>query len=151
MILDALGLGATAGFASTVLMILFEFPFWRSLGTSGVVEWEVNQIFVSRILGQEHDPKGRLKEALAMHLLHGTVAGAALAAVLFYFLPGARTLYWLAGLVLSLLLWSIVPFVFRGSIESAGKVIFSRTGLLVSLLSHVVCGTSSGLTLQALL
>ena len=74
---DTLVLGAAARRLSTALMTLFEAPFWASLGVSGVGEWEVNHILVPLLLGVEHDPKRGLKEAVGMHLFHGTVAGAA--------------------------------------------------------------------------
>ncbi len=146
-----LALGAAAGFSATALMTLFEYPFWRRIGIGGVVEWEVNQILVSWILTRDHTRTQGLRGALGMHLLHGTVAGALLGVALTSLAPGARSVYWFAGLALSLLLWSVVPFIFRGAFEEKGRVRFSRLGMFLSFLSHVVYGVSLGFLLQILL
>jgi hypothetical protein len=148
LLVDVL-LGGGAGFLSTALMTTFEAPFWSSWGLSGVVEWQVNQILVSRLVGGKYEAGRRLKGALAMHLLHGTVGGAFLAAVLVSFLLTLQPFFWFAGLAFSLLLWSVVPFFFRGRLERMGGVRFTTRGMVVSLLSHVVYGVSLGLMLQA--
>ena len=115
---------------------------------SGVVEWEVNQILVSRLLGVEHDPKRRLKEAVVMHLLHGAVAGAALAAAFSSLVYAWKPFFWLLALLFSLLLWTIAPFLPRRSLERMGGTHFSIRGILISFGSHVVYGISLGLILQ---
>jgi hypothetical protein len=148
LLVDVL-VGGVAGFLSTVLMTTFEAPFWSSWGMSGVVEWQVNQILVSRLAGERHEASRRLREALAMHLLHGTVAGAVLAAALSSLFLTLQPFFWFAGLAFSLLLWSAVPFFFRGRLERMGGVRFTGRGMAVSLLSHVVYGMSLGLMLQA--
>jgi hypothetical protein len=67
-----------AGLVSTGFMVLFELPFWRAFGIKAVLEWQVNQIIVTRLLKEEYNESRRLRPALAMHLLHGTVAGSVL-------------------------------------------------------------------------
>jgi len=149
LLADSILLGAGAGLLSTVLMITFEAPFWSSWGIYGVVEWQVNQMFVSRLAGEKYDAGRRLREALAMHLLHGTVAGAFLAALLSSFYLTSQPFFWFAGLAFSILLWLAVPFFLRGWIEGMGGIRFASRGLFVSLLSHIVYGISLGLLLQA--
>ena len=121
---DAWALGAVAGLLSSALMTLFEAPFWASLGAGGVVEWEVNQILVSRLLGVKHDIRLRLKEAVGMHLFHGTVAGAVLAAAFSSLVYAWKPFFWLAALLFSLLLWTVAPFLLRRSLERMGSTHF---------------------------
>jgi hypothetical protein len=151
LFLENVLLGGGAGFLSAVLMTAFEAPFWSCWGMKGVVEWQVNQILVSRLTGERYDAGRRLREALAMHLLHGTIAGAFLAAFLSAFFLALQPSFWFIGLAFSLLLWSVVPFLFRGPLERMGGIQFTSRGMVVSLLSHVVYGVSLGLMLQALL
>ena len=146
---DLLALGGFAGFLSTFVMVAFEAPFWRDFGIEGVVEWEVNAVLVDLLLGRDPGARRKLGPALAMHLVHGVAAGAVLAALLGTYLLPARTFFWLAGLLVSLFLWSLVPFLLRGSLERLGKRRFSGRGMAVSFASHVVFGLVLGLLLQA--
>jgi hypothetical protein len=148
MLADSTILGAVTGLLSAALMTAFEFPFWSSRGLSGVVEWQVNQILVSWVLREKYDQGRRLGEALVMHLFHGAVAGAILGAVLASLFLPYRGYFWLAGLLFSLLLWSLVPFVLRKQFERIAGTRFTNSGLAISLLSHIVYGLSLGLMLQ---
>ena len=148
MLEGSLFVGGAAGLLSTALMVASETPFWFRQGIDGVVEWRVNQILVSAVLGERHDPKRRLGEALGMHLFHGAVGGAFLAALLSVLLPSSRGVYWLAALLFSLLLWTLVPL-FRGRLETTGGAALTDRGLAISLFVHVVYGLSLGLLLQA--
>jgi hypothetical protein len=151
LLIEAAVKGFGAGLVSVALMALFELPFWRARGMEGVVEWQVNQILVSKVLRQGYDPSMRLPLALASHFLHGVVAGGVLAIILAAFLLQFAFYFLLVGLLFSLFLWSLVPLTFRRALESAGRVQFSRGGMLVSLASHMVYGLVLGALLQALL
>src|SRR5881296_680399 len=69
-------LAATAGFGATILMTLFEFPFWRKWGLDGVAEWQMNSIIVSKIVRRSSRAQQLpISWAISGHLFHGTVAG----------------------------------------------------------------------------
>jgi tellurite resistance protein TehA-like permease len=148
---EALAEGFGAGLVSTVAMVLFEFPFWRVRGMAGVVEWQVNQILVSKVLREEYSESRRLLPALGMHFLHGMVAGGILAVVLASFLLQFAWYFWAFGILFSFFLWTLVPFALRQEIETAGRIRFTREGILVSLASHLIYGLILGITLQVLL
>lgn len=135
--------GAGTGLAAAALMTLFETAFWKKFGLVGVVEWQVNQVMVSSLLRERYEPARRMKEAIAMHLVHGAAIGAVfgawvglLAVPASYFVP--------AALALSLVLWLLVPFLFRSPFEKVASIRFSRRGLIISLASHIVYGASLG-------
>jgi hypothetical protein len=151
LLVEAVVKGFGAGLVSVALMALFELPIWKSRGMEGVVEWQVNQILVSKVLREEYNPSKRLTLALVSHILHGVVAGGVLAITLAAFLLQFAVYFWLVGLLFSLFLWSLVPLTFRRALESAGRVQFTRGGMLVSLASHAVYGLVLGALLQALL
>jgi hypothetical protein len=147
---EMLAFGAGTGLAAAVLMTLFETTFWRKLGLEGAVEWQVNQVMVSSLLREKYDPGRRLKEAITMHLIHGTLIGSILGTSLGllavpggYFVPAAVSL--------SLALWLFVPYLFRGHFETSANVRFSRRGLSISFASHVVYGVSLGALLALIL
>ncbi len=148
--LDALLLGFAVGFLSTVLMTLSEAPFYRLFGIGGVVEWEVNQLFVNYLLRRSYQ-SNRLKGALVSHMFHGTIVGGTLALVVVVFLPELIGQFWLVGLTVSVLLWIIVPFSIRRVVKEKTRVSFAERGVLISLVAHITYGLSLGLILQILL
>jgi len=83
-----------------------------------------------------------------MRLLHGTLAGGILGVILTSFLMPFSGFYWGFGVAYSVLLWAIAPFALREVLESAGKVRFTRSGMLVSLASHLVYGLALGIVFQ---
>jgi hypothetical protein len=151
LFIETLAEGFGAGLVSTAAMVLFEFPFWRARGMAGVVEWQVNQILVSKVLREDYNESTRLLPAIGMHFLHGMVAGGILAVVLASFLLRFVWYFWAFGIVFSLFLWMIVPFALRQEIETAGRIRFTRYGIIVSLASHLIYGLILGITLQILL
>jgi len=148
---EALAVGALAGLLSASLMTLVEAPFWRKLGISGAVEWQVNLVMVSWLLHEGYDPRKRLQEALAMHVLHGGIFGALLAGILSLLVPLSPYEVIAAAELLSVALWSIVPLLLRRPFEKSAGAGFSPTGLEISLISHLVYGLSLGAILAALM
>jgi tellurite resistance protein TehA-like permease len=148
LFVEALAEGLGAGLVSTGVMVLFEFPFWKAGGMAGVVEWQVNQILVSKVLREEYNESTRLLPALGMHFLHGMVARGILAVVLASFLLQFAWYFWAFGILFSFFLWMLVPFALRREFETAGRIRFTRSGILVSLVSHLIYGLILGIILQ---
>lgn len=151
MFVEALAEGFGAGLVSTGAMVLIEYPFWKAHGMAGVVEWQVNQILVSKVLREEYKQRKRLLPALGMHFLHGMVAGGVLSVVLASFLSRFAWYFWVFGILFSFFLWMLVPFALRRELESAGRIRFTRSGMLVSLVSHLIYGLILGMILRFLL
>jgi hypothetical protein len=136
-----------AGLLAGVLMILSEFPFWRLLGISGVVEWQVNEIMVARLFNLSYRAGKRLGSAILMHLLHGIALGSIFSILAGLLLPPGFTVLLVAGISYSLALWLVVPFSLRRVFERAGSIRFTLTGMIVALLGHVVYGLALGAVL----
>jgi hypothetical protein len=141
---EALVLGAGAGLVSASLMTLVEAPFWRKIGISGVVEWQVNLVMVSWLLHEQYDPRKRLPDALGMHVLHGAVFGALLGGVLNLLAPLSPFGDVAAAEFMTLILWSMVPLLLWRPFMTATGARFSRIGLLISLIGHLVYGFALG-------
>ena len=139
--------GALSGLVAVVLMTLFETPFWHQFGMKGVVQWQVNEIIVSRLLSKPYVEGKRLRWAIGMHLFHGVALGALFA----IWLTSVHLPLYLTGLVYSIALWSFIPFSLRDALQRAGRVSFTNGGMTVSLLAHVVYGLALGEILSILL
>jgi len=125
-------------------MTAFETPFWYKLKAEGVVEWQVNEIMISWLRSEAYVEGRWLKWGIVMHVLHGVALG-----IIFAFLVnlvGGSGLsdYFLGGLIFSLVLWSIVPFLARNIFQKAMRTKFTTKGLTLSLASHVVYGVVMG-------
>ncbi|HYY90453.1 MAG TPA: hypothetical protein VE955_00530 [Candidatus Dormibacteraeota bacterium] len=140
LLLDLAIAGAVSGLVAVLLMTVFEFPFWHRFGMSGVVQWQVNEIMTSRLFSERYVEGKRLRYAIAMHLSHGITLGA-LFSILLALVPAVPlwTLL-LAGVSYSTILWLIVPFSFRDRLQRAGKTRFTKLGIAVSFLAHLVYG-----------
>jgi len=142
-LLVSLLLAAPAGFLAAVLITVVELPFWKRWGMSGVAEWQVNQVLVSKLL-----KKSNARYSVASHLFHGTILGGVFRAILFYFPSGNEMLILTESLVFSLILWLITPLATKSLFENAGGIKITRIGIVSSLTSHLVYGIALGLLLQ---
>lgn len=131
--------GALSGLLAVLLMTLFEVPFWYKFGIPCVVQWQVNEIITSRLFSESYVEGRRLEWAIAMHVFHGIVLGAVFP-ILYMLLPLDPSTLYLAGIVYSTGLRLVVPFSFRDRLQRAGKTRFTKKGLLVNLLAHLVYG-----------
>lgn len=142
---------AIFGFLSTVLMVLFEIPFWKALGFDELVEWQLNWALVSRLSGRntQGSMKWKVPLTIAGHLFHGAISSI----VLFLLLPivivpfGLGSSILLATITYSIVLWVIFSIVLRGQYEVRLGFRSSDRGLLVALLSHVIYGSVLGILL----
>ena len=132
-------------------MTLFETPFWYRFGMKGVVQWQVNEIMISRLLSKPYIKGKRLPLAISMHLFHGVALGVLFAILLVFASPLMLPPLYLTGLGYSIVLWIFVPFSLRGALQRAGGVRFTTGGMAVSLIAHVVYGLALGEILSVFL
>jgi hypothetical protein len=145
LLLD-LGGASLAGLAAGLLMTLFELPFWRKWGLEGVAEWQVNTVMVTVLTRKITGKRPGALAAVTMHLGHATILGTLYqtlltltqAPVLFPFTVGY-------GLVYSIILWTVSPYLTRRLSETAGGFKMTTKGLTTSFLAHIVYGIFLGL------
>ena len=145
VLLELLGAGL-AGLASGVIMTLFEIPFWKKWGLEGVAEWQVNTVIVSVLIRKFTRRKTGALMAVAMHLFHATILGILFLVLLIIsrtpVLFPATVGY---GVLYSIVLWIISPYLTRRLFETTGGFRMTTKGLTASFLAHVVYGVFLGL------
>lgn len=152
MIVGGLLAGAIPGLLSTVLMVLFEIPFWKKWGFNQLIEWQLNWALFSRLAWGNPITRSRLKVPLTVagHLFHGVISGIVFSLVLpmelLLFGQGSSIL--LEAVAYSAVLWIIFSLLLARQYQTRLGFRSSKRGLLVALLSHLVYGTFLGLIIS---
>jgi len=140
---------AFAGLVAAAVITLFEFPFWKRWGMSGVAEWQTNWVIIAKLTGgtsnQIQSP--RISWTIALHLWHGVAAGIIFGLLQPYLtlLPAGNISVLLDALVYSVALWVIFMLAPRRAFESEGGTRISGRSLSIALGSHFVYGIFLGL------
>jgi hypothetical protein len=96
-------LSLLAGLFSTLMMSIFEFPFWRKWGLEGVLEWHENQVLYSKFFKTDVT-QINFSGLFLLHFVNGGLGGLG-----FYFLltlfPSLITVVVFVGIIYSLVLW----------------------------------------------
>ena len=142
--------GGVAGLLAGLLMISSELPYWRKVGFSRVVEWQLNEILASRLFNEPYTAGKRPGLAILMHLFHAIVLGIVFSILVGPILPNALTILLAVGLLYSIALWLVVPYSLRRVFERAGRTTFTRNGMIVALFGHVIYGLALGWVLFTL-
>ena len=105
--LNLLTLGILDSMVATTIMTLYEIPFWRKWGLTGVFEWHENQILSIRFFGTSRRVV-QYRGIFFLHFLNGTLGGLLFPFVVTYLVnPHSMMLVTLSGIVYGLLLWII--------------------------------------------
>jgi hypothetical protein len=72
-LLGAAGVGFFAGLVATAVMTVFQYPFWRRWGLTGVLEWHENVCIIAR-LSRAGELESLLKRSFLLHFLNGGLA-----------------------------------------------------------------------------
>jgi hypothetical protein len=145
LLLDLVG-ASLAGLAAGLLMTMFEYPFWRKWGLEGVAEWQVNTVMVSVLIRKITGKRPGTLAAVTMHLAHATILGTLYQTLLA--LSQTPVLFPLTvgyGVLYSIVLWTISPYLTRRLFEAAGGLQMTTQGLTTSFLAHIVYGLFLGL------
>jgi len=96
-------LSLLAGLFATLMMSIFEFPFWRKWGLEGVLEWHENQVLYSKFFKTDVT-QINFSGLFLLHFVNGGLGGLG-----FYFLltlfPSLITVVVFVGIIYSLVLW----------------------------------------------
>jgi hypothetical protein len=96
-------LSILAGLFSTLMMSLFELPFWRKWGLEGVLEWHENQVLYSKFFKTDVS-QINFPGIFFLHFVNGGLGGLG-----FYFLlnlvPFLSTMIFYVGMLYGLVLW----------------------------------------------
>ena len=108
--------GTLLGFVSTLPMVLFEIPFWKSWGINELVEWQLNGAIVSRLTGNRNPRVGWI---IGSHLFHGAISGLVFSLLLPLSLgfPFGSVTVLVDALLYIVLLWLIFSVAPRGVYE----------------------------------
>jgi hypothetical protein len=156
--------GLLSGLVSTILMTLFEIPFWRKWGITGVLEWHENQMLTSRFLSnlstKEMQATNPTAISIGVFLLHFT--NGMLAAIVFPFVyPIFSPLfagYGFAfsiglGIIYGLLLWALTLLPIHKPITglSVWNHPLGNGPAIVSFSGHVLYGITLGIFVYIML
>ena len=144
--LNLLTLGIFGSMVATTIMTLYEIPFWRKWGLTGVFEWHENQILSIRFFGTSRRVV-QCRGIFFLHFLNGTLGGLLFPFVVTYLVnPHSMMLVTLSGIVYGLLLWIITLVPIHKPIT--GLAVWNHPlghfPALVSLGGHVVYGVVLG-------
>jgi len=96
-------LSLMAGLFSTLMMSIFEFPFWKKWRLEGVLEWHENQVLYSKIFRTDRT-QINFPGLFFLHFANGGLGG-----IGFYFLlilvPFLSTMVFFVGILYGLVLW----------------------------------------------
>jgi len=96
-------LSLLAGLFSTLMMSVFEFPFWRKWGLEGALEWHENQVLYSKFFKTDVT-QINFPGLFFLHFVNGGLGG-----IGFYYLltliPSLITVAVFVGIIYGLLLW----------------------------------------------
>ncbi len=101
--------GLFVGLVATLLMTLFEIPFWKKWGLKGVLEWHENQILYAKLTKNKEERLNPFGIFL-LHFINGALGGLAFYLLLFIFPIFLSSIY-LVGIiyVIVLLLLTLLP------------------------------------------
>ena len=151
--LNLLMLGIFGSMVATTIMTLYEIPFWRKWGLTGVFEWHENQILSIRFFGTSRRVV-QCRGIFFLHFLNGTLGGLLFPFVVTYLVnPHSMMLVTLLGIVYSGLLWIITLVPIHKPIT--GLAVWNHPlghyPAIVSLGGHVVYGVVLGFMIAAFL
>ncbi len=134
--------GAFAGVVATAGMTLIELAARARWGLAGLLDWQINQTSVARMLKR---PEGNLALAgFAFHVLHGLVGGVVFVLALSLVPPSWPV--WTLGVGFGALLFGLTLLAFRPITErSARSGPHASAAVAVALLTHLVYGAVLGL------
>jgi uncharacterized membrane protein YagU involved in acid resistance len=153
-------IGIIAGIISTVMMTIFEIPFWKMMGIQGILEWHENQILVSKILKKfkrrDHDTVC-YTGILLLHIINGTVAAIVFPYVnLFFtslFSQNEFSLSIIFGVAYGILLWTLTLLPIHKPIT--GLPIWNhplgKGPAIISICGHLIYGITLGTITSILL
>jgi hypothetical protein len=137
----AAGLGIASGLAATVPMTLVEMLARRFAGPSIILDWIQNEASTAR-LWRPH-PRARVPLGLALHFLHGAIAG-----LLFFVavsLVSSTVPLLDLAIAYGLILWILSLASFRRLVGANSSIGSTRIAApIVSLATHLVYAVSLG-------
>ncbi|MDF0679724.1 MAG: hypothetical protein P0116_02030 [Candidatus Nitrosocosmicus sp.] len=133
-------LSLLTGLFSTLMMTIFEFPFWRKWGLEGVLEWHENQLLYSKFFRTDRT-KINFPGLFFLHFVNGGLGG-----IGFYFLltliPSLITMMFFVGILYGLVLWVLTLLPIHKPITGIDPL-RHRLGLgpvITSLTGHMLYG-----------
>lgn len=130
------------GLVSTLIMTIYEIPFWKKWGLEGILEWHENQILFTKLfkLGQN---KTIFFGIFFLHFLNGGLGGLGFLLLLFLFPDFANYLIY-SGLLYGVALWVITLIPIHKPITGINP--FNHPlgfgPALISLTGHLIYGAT---------
>ena len=152
-ILNLLTLGIFGSMVATIIMTVYEIPFWRKWGLKGVFEWHENQILSIRFFGTSRRVV-QYRGIFFLHFLNGTLGGLLFPFVVTYLVnPHSMLFVTLSGIAYGGLLWIITLVTIHKPIT--GLAVWNHPlghyPAIVSLGGHVVYGFVLGFMIATFL
>jgi hypothetical protein len=150
--------GLLAGLFSTVIMTIFEIPFWRYWGITGILEWHENQILVSKSIEKLRKIKYNQTNYFGIFLLHfinGSLAAIVFPFVFLFFNSIKYNVLFsiILGIIYGILLWLLTLYPIHKPITGLSIIRhpLGKGPLVVSICGHILYGISIGIFVFILL
>ena len=143
-------LSLMAGLFATLMMSIFEFPFWRKWGIEGVLEWHENQVISTRFFHISND-KPCFKYIFFLHFLNGSLAGIGFLLILSILnIPITGQYVVVLSLTYGLVLWIVTLLPIHKPItgHSVWNHQLGHLPSIASLTGHLIYGLVLGLVIM---
>lgn len=152
--------GITAGLISTIIITIFEIPFWKIWGIQGILEWHENQILISNLIKKFKRTKYNgisYTGIFLLHIINGTLAAIVFPFVYLFF----TSLFFLnkdsfsiiVGIIYGILLWILTLLPIHKPITglSIWNHPLGKGPLIISFCGHMLYGITLGTITNILL
>lgn len=144
--------GLIAGLFSTVVMTLFEIPFWKYWGITGILEWHENQVLASKSIEKIRKIEYNQINYFGIFLLHvinGSLAAIGFPFVFLFFKSIFKhdiLFSIILGIIYGILLWLLTLYPIHKPITGLSIINhpLGKGPMIISICGHLLYGTTLG-------
>lgn len=131
--------GIAAGILATLIMTIYELPFYRLWGLSGIFEWHENACITSWFINQQ--PEKLVPHGMIFHLINGTIPAIVFSFIIPFILDWGPVV--LLGVIYGILLWifTLAPIHKPITGVSITRHPLRWKPTIVSIVGHVIYGS----------
>lgn len=138
--------GFMGGLGATIIMTIFEIPFWRKWGLEGILEWHENQILFTKYISK-NPTKPDFIGIFFLHFVNGILGGIGFGLALIYlsFFNAISPL--LLGILYGWFLWILTLIPIHKPITGLDPWFhpLGKGPAIVSFIGHTLYGITLGL------
>lgn len=138
--------GLVGGIGATIIMTIFEIPFWKRWGVEGILEWHENQILFTKYISKNTN-KTNYKGIFLLHIVNGILGGLGLW-IGISFIPLLNNIpIYILGIFYGWFLWILTLIPIHKPITGLDPWFhpLGKGPAIVSLAGHTLYGITMGL------